>query len=325
MDNPTKIMSTQYDFIFVEEATELRLEGWEALVMRLRNGVLPYQQLLGACNPGPDTHFLKLRADSGVTKLLNATHEENPRLFEDDGTLTEYGREYIENGLERLTGIYYKRYRQGLWVGAEGQIYDEFDPTVHVIDKMPNGWEYWDRYWSVDFGYTNPMVVQFWAEDPDGRLYLYRELYQTSQLVEDVVRQVLDIVAPEGVWREPKPQAIICDHDAEDRETFKRHFKIMGTKAAKKEVSRGIQATATRFRLQGDGKPRIYFLKSALVKTDRTLVERKKPTSTLQELQGYVWAPDKESPLKEGDHGMDAMRYVVAHFDLTGSASVRWI
>ena len=32
--------------------------------------------------------------------------------------------------------------------------------------------------WSVDFGFTNPIVIQWWAEDPDGRLYLYRELYR---------------------------------------------------------------------------------------------------------------------------------------------------
>jgi predicted transcriptional regulator len=37
----------------------------------------------------------------------------------------------------------------------------------------------------VDFGYTNPFVMQWWAEDPDGRLYLYREIYRTRRLVED--------------------------------------------------------------------------------------------------------------------------------------------
>lgn len=322
MDNPTKIMSTQYDFIFVEEATELTLEDWQALVIRCRNGVMPYQQVLGACNPGPDTHFLKLRADSGVTLLLNATHEENPRLFSDDGTLTDFGREYIENGLDRLTGVYKKRYRQGMWVGAEGQIFDEFDPAIHVVDAMPQGWESWTRYWSVDFGFTNPMVVQFWAEDPDGRLYLYRELYRTNQLVEDVCSTIRGIVAPEGKWIEPKPRVIVCDHDAEDRATFERHMQL-GTKPADKNVSAGLQKTAMRFRSQKDGKPRIFFLKSALVRRDNKLVEAKKPTSTVAEVPSYVWGQE-EKPVKENDHGCDAMRYMVMERDNRSITRVRF-
>lgn len=323
MDNPTKIMSTQYDFVFVEEATELTVEGWEALVMRLRNGVMPYQQLLGACNPGPDTHFLKQRADAGVTVLLYSTHEENPRLFDDDGEMTEYGRAYIEDGLERLTGVYYKRYRLGQWVGAEGQIFDEFDGATHIIDQMPKGWESWTRYWSIDFGFVNPMVVQFWAEDPDGRLYLYREIYHTRRLVEDVAKQVLDLVTDEnGNWTEPKPRVIVCDHDAEDRATFERHMKL-GTKPADKNVSRGLQTTAMRFRVQKDGKPRIYFLKNALVRRDTRLVTDKKPTCTIAEIPGYIWGPD-EKPVKENDHGCDATRYIVTERDLRGVTRVRF-
>jgi hypothetical protein len=34
-------------------------------------------------------------------------------------------------------------------------------------------------------------VIQCWAEDPDGRLYLYREIYKTRTLVEDHAKRIL--------------------------------------------------------------------------------------------------------------------------------------
>lgn len=330
MDNPLKIMSTQYDFIFVEEATELTVDGWQALVIRLRNGKMvpegstkAWHQLLGACNPGADTHFLKQRADAGTIRMLTATHEENPRLFDDNGELTEYGREYVEEGLDKLTGVFYLRYRKGIWAGAEGQIYTEFENDL-IVDEMPKGWEDWARFWSVDFGFVHPMVVQNWAVAPDGELYLYREFYRTKRLVQDFVEDVLNVVAPEvdgqRRWIEPKPQVILADHDAEDRETFKRHFQLMGTKAANKTVSRGIQATSVRMK-----EKRIKFLRNALVRADPELVRDNKPISTLSEIPGYIWSPNKEDPVKVGDDGCDAMRYMVAHMDLTGRANVRFI
>jgi phage terminase large subunit len=328
MDNPLKIMSTQYDFIFVEEATELTVDGWQALVIRLRNGkmipdgdTVAWHQLLGACNPGADTHFLKQRADAGTIQHLQAMHEENPRLFDEAGSLTEYGREYVEEGLDKLTGIFYLRYRKGLWVGAEGQIYTDFSNDL-IIDSMPKGWESWERYWTVDFGFIHPMVVQCWAEAPDGELYLYREFYRTKRLVEDFAKDILDVVAPEvsegtRVWIEPKPVTIICDHDAEDRATLARHLR-MGTTAAKKNVSRGLQATAIRMKSK-----RIKFLRSALVAVDSSQMQAKLPISTLSEIPGYVWAPNKEEPLKEKDDGCDAMRYMVAYKDHTSMVRFR--
>jgi hypothetical protein len=47
------------------------------------------------------------------------------------------------------------------------------------------------------------------------------------------------------------------------------------------------------------------------------LKEAGKPTSTQEEIGGYVWndATKKEEPVKEHDHGVDAARYMVMRFD----------
>src|SRR5581483_5142785 len=70
MDDPAKVLSSEWDLIYVQEATELSENDWEILTMRLRNGAMPYQQLIADCNPGPPTHWLKLRADRGATLML---------------------------------------------------------------------------------------------------------------------------------------------------------------------------------------------------------------------------------------------------------------
>lgn len=328
MDKPSKIMSSDYDVIFVQEATELNVTDWESLTTRLRNDVISFQQLIADCNPSYPTHWLKQRADEGSTLLLPSRHEDNPRLFDEDGHATEKGQAYLGK-LDKLTGVRKLRLRDGKWVAAEGVIYEDFG-DIHMLDRfaIPRDWA---RYWVVDFGYKNPFSLQSWAEDGDGRLYLYREIYYTERLVEDHAKKILSIVAPGGKWIEPRPVRIICDHDAEDRATLERHLG-MSTQPAYKSVSDGIQATQARFRVQEDGKPRVFFLRDSLVERDESLREAGKPTCLVEELPSYVWEPAKdgkaakEEPHKEDDHGCDDLRYIVADRDLKSHGDVlRWI
>ncbi|MFD5564519.1 phage terminase large subunit [Kitasatospora griseola] len=328
LDKPEKVLSSEYDLIFVDEATEITITDWETLGTRLRNGVLSWQQQLAACNPVHPTHWIKQRANAGSLTLLTSLHRDNPAYVNADGTLTKAGTDYMAK-LDALTGVRRLRLRDGIWAAAEGLVYEDFNPALHVVKRevvQPG----WTRWWTVDFGYTNPFVWQEWAEDPDGRLYLYREIYKTKTLVEDHARAILQLVAPGGRWASPRPRAIICDHDAEDRATLERHLS-MGTSAAHKTVKDGIQATQSRFRPAGDGRPRLFICEGARVDLDTALAEAKKPTCTEEEAVGYVWEPPraggqpKEQPVKQDDHGMDAMRYIVAERDLGSRPRVRWM
>lgn len=333
MDKSMKIMSSEYDLVYVQEATELLEEDWEAITTRLRNGKVSFQQLMADANPDVPTHWLKMRCDKGKTQMIRSRHEDNPVLFEPrSGKITEVGRAYMSK-LDALTGVRYQRLRKGVWCAAEGLVYEEFDPEVHIHKRIAVPPVSWTRYITVDFGYTNPMVVQFWAEDEDGRLYLYRELYHTKTTVEDMAPMIKEAM---NLKKEPRPQMIICDHDAEGRATLEKHLG-MSTKAAKKTVEDGIQAVKMRMRPSDvDGRPRIYLCQDAVVKVDRDLRDRKKPTSTLEEIVGYIWdrgtvvaqasgKPPKEHPVKEDDHGMDALRYMVAQRDLRNRPRVRTI
>lgn len=331
MDKSMKIMSSEYDIVYVQEATELTEEDWEAITTRLRNGKVSFQQLMADANPWTPTHWLKVRCDKKKTHMIRSRHEDNPTLFNPKtGEITEGGKAYMQK-LDALTGVRYMRLRKGIWCAAEGLVYEEWDPDIHIHKQIKVPPISWTRYITIDFGFTNPMVAQFWAEDEDGRFYLYKEFYHTGMLVEDMARKIKEAM---NLRREPRPRMIICDHDAEGRATLERHLG-MSTKAAKKTVEDGIQAVKKRMiKSELDGKPRIYLCQDAVIEVDKALSDAKKPTSTLEEVVGYIWdrgtvlaqnngKPPKEVPVKEDDHGMDAMRYMVAERDLRSRPRVR--
>jgi len=97
-----------------------------------------------------------------------------------------------------------------------------------------------------------------------------------------------------------------ADHDAEDRATLHAHG--IHTIAAKKAIRRGIDAVKARLKKQPDGRPRLYVLKDAC-------------PNTIGEFLDYVWPKDvdgksqKEVPLDDNNHAMDALRYMVMAID----------
>lgn len=358
LDKPQKIMSTEYDIIYIQEAIECDQDDIEMLTTRLRNGIVPYQQLIFDCNPDRPGHWIYQGYLKGKWPLYKSMHEDNPTLWEENLALTEpndefpnqdengrvgrwtsNGKRYI-NVLEGLTGPRYYRLRHGKWVGAEGAIYDTFDVSIHVYDDSNSPWggglppRQWRRIWVVDFGYTHPMVIQKYAIDPDGRMYMYREHYHTKMLVQDMCYEVLDVAGYRyderlGIVRnadtnvndaDSLPIEVIGDWDAEGRATFEKYTGIHITPAIK-NITGGIQAVQTRLGKPGFTKARIFFYRDALYKIDQELAREMKPFNTLQEFDSYVWGPDdngKRAELpapKQSDHGMDNVRYAVAHED----------
>jgi phage terminase large subunit len=318
MDRPEKHMSSDYDGIYVPEATDLTLNDWESLTTRLRNNVMPYQQIIGDCNPTYPEHWANKRMQAGKTTRLISRHEDNPMLYDEAGNVTPNGAAYMA-ALDALTGVRYLRLRKGIWAAAEGTVYqDAWDSATNLIDRFPIPRE-WPRFLSVDFGFTRAFVCQFWAQDPDGRIYLYREIYKTKTLVEDHAKKIIEVAGWNRDGGDPLPYAIIRDHDAEDGATLERHLHQAGihimTTRAIKNVSAGINASAARMRKAGDGKPRLYILRDSLVEIDRELQSANLPYCTLHEFDSYVWNEKKDAPIKEADHGMDCLRYVCMHLE----------
>lgn len=131
MDDPDKVLSSEYDLIYWNEATEGSEEAWETLLTRLRNGVLTHMRIIGDCNPTASKNWLHQRCDKGQARAIFTTHRDNPYLFNDDGTPTPAGQEYLDT-LDKLSGTRRKRFLLGQRVGVENAIYPHFDRDYHI-------------------------------------------------------------------------------------------------------------------------------------------------------------------------------------------------
>lgn len=327
MDKADKVLSSEWDLIYCPEATDLALVDWETLIGRLRSGPVPHKQIVGDCNPTTPQHWLYKRCTEvppdesrPLCTLIPTLHQENPRLYDRAaGAWTAEGEDYIGRKLGRLTGPRRTRFLLGKWERAEGLIWEAWDPDVHLVDWFLPARD-WPRYLVVDFGYSVPFCCQFWARDPGGAVWMYREIYKTKELVEDHARRIRELLEREGLER---PRAVVCDPaDREGRETLARHLRVRTVAADKDTVLAGIQEAAELFAPADDGKPRLYICRDALAHDpDPDLKAAGKPTCTREELDGYIWDPNckkGERPLDQDNHGCDCVRYFAKHLAARG-------
>lgn len=316
MDQPGKFLSMDLDRVLIDEANQVSITAFETLMTRMRGSAGTYNQIVLSTNPDHPAHWIKERADAGNLPLLTSVHTDNPYLYNRDGSMTESGDSYM-SVLRSLTGIRRARYYEGRWLAAEGQVFSDWNEQTNLVDPFPVP-DDWRTFWTVDFGYSNSFVWQRWAVDGDGRMYLTHEIARRQRLVEDHARDILELMKVNG-WK--RPEAIVCDHDSEDRATLERHLG-MPTIPARKGVSRGVQLVQARMRPAGDGKARLMVFRDATLRTDPLAATDKRPRGFAAETGGYVWAVERgadgiprEVPQKLNDHSMDAGRYAVAYLD----------
>jgi PBSX family phage terminase large subunit len=314
MDNAAKVLSSERDVIYVNQAEELTLDEWETLTTRAtgRAGNMPYAQVMGDCNPGSFSHWIKGCANDGKLRLLESRHEDNPTLFDPvTKEITVQGERSLA-ALDRLTGVRYLRLRKGLWAAAEGSVYDTFDRAVHIIEEAPLV----SRHIAgVDWGFTNPGVIQVWAVDGDGRMYRVREVYRTQKTIDWWIKEAEDI------HRAFKIEAFICDPSEPGYIKQFRNAKLP-TREAFNDIALGIDNIQQRLRIGEDKRARLYFVRGGLTERDEGLAEKHAPTCAEEEIEAYVWPKGvdgkalKEVPVDDNNHAMDAMRYAAAYLDL---------
>lgn len=289
MDSSDKVLSSERDFIYVNQAEELELNDWEVLLTRAtgRAGNAPYAQVFGDCNPSGASHWIRKRAVEGKLKLLTSVHQDNPTLYDREGVITKRGLATMAV-LEGLSGVRRQRLLLGEWATAEGAVYDIFNHADHVRERDVNEFKYW--YLAQDEGYTNPAVILLVGEDGDGRLHIAREYYERGKLQKDVV-----LIAHE--WMIEKSVRL----DAVDAAAagLIADLRDAGIPAEphKGRVLDGITLIQQYLKVQDDGRARLT--------VDPACV------NTINEFESYTWKSGKDEPVKENDHALDALRYLV--------------
>lgn len=181
LDKPERIMSSDYDIIYVPEATEALESDWEMLMTRLRHGKLGFHQIVGDCNPDAPTHWINNRAS---LERICSRHEDNPTLFDEVlGDWTPHGKEYIAT-LDSLSGHRKERLRYGRWVAPEGARFPNLSSELHQFDlerTFPRGLpSNWPIIMGLDYGLRAPYCALWTAIDEDKNLWVFREDYEAG-------------------------------------------------------------------------------------------------------------------------------------------------
>lgn len=238
------------------------------------------------CNPeGPNHWFKKEYLDKLEEKNalhLHFTMDDNPSLSE--AVKERYKRMY--------TGLFYQRFILGLWVLAEGIIYDMFNKDDHVVKTKPRPYEKY--YVSIDYGTQNPTAFGLWGLF-NSVWYKVKEYHHSGRDGKQKTDKEYSKDLKEFVG-DLKITHVIVDPSAA---SFKAQLKEDGfmVKDADNDVVNGIRNVATA-------------LSEGLIKYNDCCKH------TQREFSSYIWDENaanrgEDKPVKENDHHMDSDRYFV--------------
>ena len=240
------------------------------------------------CNPDGPYHWFK-------TGWIDRVKEKNILYLhftmEDNLSLTEKIRQRYAS---LYSGVFYQRYILGLWVVAEGIIYDMFSEAKHIVSSVTSS-DTAKYYVSCDYGTQNATVFLLWESGSNGKWYCIDEYYYSGR--EESTQKTDNAYADdyEAFIGDRHIEAIIIDPAAA---SFIAELKQRGhrVKKAKNDVLDGIRFVGMLLNTE-----KIYF--------------HSKCKNTIKEFSSYVWdtqASEKrgeDKPLKQHDHAMDAVRY----------------
>jgi PBSX family phage terminase large subunit len=144
LDKRSKVLSSEHDVIYVNQAEEIALPDWEYLSTSAtgRAGNVDHPQCIGDCNPGHPSHWIQRRRRLSLLKMFEATHYDNPEIYDPvTGELTNEGKQRLDV-LKNLSGHRKQRLYLGLWAAPEGAIYATFDRKKHKVVHFdpPSQW-----------------------------------------------------------------------------------------------------------------------------------------------------------------------------------------
>ena len=233
------------------------------------------------CNPAGPRHWFYeqwiLKAKERNCLYLHFTMRDNPSLSEK--IIARYERLY--------DGVFYDRFVRGLWVAAEGRVYDFFDRSM--VRPVPEGpFSRW--YISCDYGTVNPASFGLWGEKA-GIYYRVAEYYYDSRREG---RQRTDSEHAAALARLAdgrKIERVIVDPSAASfLETLRREgWRV---EKAHNDVLAGIRLTSDLLK------------RGKIVLCDSC-------SDSLREIELYRWdeGSGHDAVRKEHDHAMDDMRY----------------
>lgn len=274
LDDPEKIKSTDWNIIWMEEATDFTYEDFLILLTRLRapEKAGRRNQMVMSFNPIDENHWIKSRVIEGRSDVeeIISTYKDNPYNNADYICTLESLLEQDEN--------YHRIYACGEWGRLENLIYRNWEITNTIPESR-------DVIYGLDFGFNNPSgMVKITLHD--GIPYCQEMIYQTGLTNSDLIARMQEII-PVGRARQAPIYADAAEPDRIE-EIGRAGFNVH---PADKEVVVGID----------------------FVKRHRLRIHRDS-ANLLHEIRGYSYKRDRngvvlEEPIKYRDHLVDPIRY----------------
>lgn len=284
LDDPDKIKSSEYNIIWLEEATEFSNEEYHFLSMRLRRRN-PYgrNQKILSFNPEYVDWLVELVNNMDEdTAMIKTSYKDNPFVSKDYAIQLESLRDYSEE--------LYKIYAKGEFAIPQNLIFTNWD----IVSNIP------DRFDSVavgvDFGYNNPTAfVRIGIIGKD--LYVLDEFYRTKLTNSEValeLKKFVKAINVINVYADPAEPARI--------EELQRNG-IRVYPAMSRDVCQGIDMLK-RYRIHVRSNC------ANIIRELKTYSWKKKGDLVLDE------------PIKFNDHAIDALRYAVVSITSRSDASI---
>lgn len=274
----SKIRGASIKYCYGDEVADWSEEVFALLKSRLDK---EYSCFDGTYNPQYPNHWLKKFLDSDADIFSQVyTIDDNPFL----------PPSFVENLKKEYAGtVFYDRYILGKWTLAEGLVYPMFGDSCIVQDIPDTG----DYYISIDYGTHNPFSAGLWCVTKTeavriGEYYYCGREERKEKTPEEYYSEVKRLAGGRDI------KCLIVDPSADAFiATVKKHheFKVRG---AVNDVLPGIQTTAEMI---ASGKVKIH----------------ESCEDAIREFGLYRWDEKAESDrvVKENDHAMDEVRYMV--------------
>ncbi len=189
LDEPSKYGSAEFATIAIDELTKNKKETFGFLRTRLRWPGIKDTKFIAGTNPGGIGHdwvkklWIDRIFDPNETEadqffFVPAKVEDNPHL----------DSSYFES-LKSLPEDLRKAYVEGDWDLFAGQYFKEFRKEIHICPFFNISFE-WKKFICGDYGYSAPSAVYWCAINPDGQIFVYRELYEAGLTHRDLAQKI---------------------------------------------------------------------------------------------------------------------------------------
>ena len=278
LDNPERIKSTEFNYLWLEEANEFTFDDYIILLTRL--SAKPFggarNQLFLSLNPSDANGWIPKRLlPQKETLEIRSTYKDNPFVGTDYGKILEDLKHEDEN--------HYRVYALGEWGVPKDLIYSKYS----FVEELPQSYD--EVIWGLDFGYNNPSALVKIAVR-DGALFVQEKLYRSRLNTADLIAQLQELIPPEE-----RGGHIYADSAEPDKiaELAAAGFNITG---ADKAVRHGIDMVS-RFKLH-------------LTRDSANLIKEIQNYKWKTAPGGVVL----DEPVKFNDHALDALRYAVRSY-----------